>query len=77
MTELKIRGGVVDRGQVVDHARRYSLYAQAVQQDPRREVEAWEDINALAPRPPITPLRALDIVAWWVDHPGRAHPAST
>jgi Family of unknown function (DUF6308) len=41
------------------------LYAAAVGEDLRREATLWNEIAALAPGPPITPLRALDIVAWW------------
>ena len=48
------------------------LFAGAVQADLRREAELWAEIVALAPDPPITPLRALDIVAWWAGKPGRA-----
>lgn len=40
------------------------LFAAAVQQDLRREADLWARIAAMAPDPPITPLRALDIVAW-------------
>jgi hypothetical protein len=39
-------------------------FAAAVQDDLRREAPFWAQIAALAPGPPITPLRALDIVAW-------------
>lgn len=53
------------------------LYAEAIQQDLHREADLWLEIAALAPGPPITPLRALDIVAWWAGHPGRARPASS
>lgn len=41
------------------------LYAAAVQEDLRREAPFWHQITGLAAEPPITPLRALDIVAWW------------
>lgn len=40
------------------------LFAAAVQQDLRREADLWAQIAAMATDPPITPLRALDIVAW-------------
>ncbi len=53
------------------------LYAAAVQADLRREADLWAEIAALAPDPPITPLRALDIVAWWAGQPGRARSAAT
>lgn len=45
------------------------LYAAAVQQDLRREADFWAEIAALAYDPPITPLRALDIIAWWAGQP--------
>jgi len=41
------------------------LFAAAVEVDLRRELSLWQEISALAPSHPITPLRALDIVAWW------------
>ena len=41
------------------------LFAAAVQADLIAELSFWNEIAALAPGPPITPLRALDIVAWW------------
>lgn len=47
----------------------WPLFARAVQGDLRRELPFWQEIVSLAPGPPITPLRALDIVAWWA---GRA-----
>ncbi len=53
------------------------VYAEAVQEDLRREADLWAEIAALAPGPPITPLRALDIVAWWAGQPGRARTAAT
>jgi hypothetical protein len=53
------------------------LYAAAVQVDLRREADLWAQIAALAPGPPITPLRALDIVAWWAGQPGRTRPPTT
>lgn len=41
------------------------LYSLAVQADLRRELPFWQHIATLAPGPPpVTPLRALDIVAW-------------
>ncbi len=52
------------------------LYAEAVQEDLRREADLWAEIAALAPGPPITSLRALDIVAWWAGQPGRARTAA-
>lgn len=48
------------------------LYAGAVQADLRREANFWAEIAALAVDPPITALRALDIVAWWAGQPNRA-----
>ncbi|MGK5110847.1 DUF6308 family protein [Geodermatophilus sp. CPCC 205506] len=41
------------------------LFAQAVRADLERELPFWEDLTSFAAGPPITPLRALDIVAWW------------
>jgi hypothetical protein len=43
----------------------FGLFLPAVRDDLRRELPFWEEIAALAPTVPITPLRALDIVAWW------------
>jgi hypothetical protein len=45
------------------------VFAAAVQRDLARELEFWEQISALATAPPITTLRALDIVAWWAGSP--------
>ncbi len=42
------------------------LFAAAIQADLRREAEFWGQVSALASEPAITPLRALDIVAWSV-----------
>jgi hypothetical protein len=43
-----------------------ALFVAAVRVDLRRELPFWQDVAALAPAAvPITPLRALDIVAWW------------
>ncbi len=53
------------------------LYAAAVQQDLRREADLWREIAALAPDPPITALRALDIVAWRAGQRGRPLPATS
>lgn len=53
------------------------LYGAAVQADLRREADLWAEIASLAPGPPITPLRALDIVAWWAGQPGRGRTAAT
>jgi hypothetical protein len=39
------------------------LYAAAVQGDLRREADLWAEIAGLATDPPITTLRALDIIA--------------
>jgi len=47
------------------------LFAAAVQVDLRREAAFWQEIAALAPGPPITPLRALDLVAWSISPVGR------
>lgn len=45
------------------------LFARAVQEDLRREQDFWVKIAELAPGPRITPLRALDIVAWRAGRP--------
>jgi hypothetical protein len=45
------------------------LYAAAVRDDLCREANFWDQIAAFAAGPPITPLRALDIVAWWAGTP--------
>lgn len=48
------------------------LFAAAVREDLVREMPFWQEIAGLAAEPPITPLRALDIVAWWAGRPGRS-----
>jgi Family of unknown function (DUF6308) len=50
------------------------LFAAAVRTDLQRELPFWQEIAALATDPPITPLRALDVVAWSV---GRKLSAAT
>ena len=47
------------------------LFASAVRDDLRRESSFWESVASLAGEPSITPLRALDIVAWWAGDTGR------
>lgn len=47
------------------------LYAVAVQDDLRREADLWAQIAGLATDPPISTLRALDIVAWKAGEPGQ------
>ena len=42
------------------------LFCAAVQRDLVSQLPFWETVAALAPGPPITPLRALDIVGWWM-----------
>lgn len=48
--------------------RSYSAYRRAwleeVQKDLAGQLDQWKEIAAIAPGPPITPLRALDIVGW-------------
>ena len=51
------------------------LFASAIQADLIEHMHLWTGICALAPNPPITALRALDIVAWWAGRP--LPPAST
>lgn len=52
----------------VERARRWDsfvpLFARAVERDLTTHIDVWTEICALASGPPITPLRALDIVAW-------------
>ncbi|WP_420827478.1 DUF6308 family protein [Arthrobacter roseus] len=40
------------------------LWLSALQIDLASQLDRWEDIAAVAPGPPITPLRALDIIGW-------------
>ena len=40
-------------------------FGEAVRDDLVREHDFYREVAALAPGPPITALRALDIVAWW------------
>jgi len=47
------------------------LFATAVQRDLTAEWDFWTAIAADAEGPPITQLRALDIVAWWAGDSGR------
>lgn len=48
--------------------RSYADYRRAwlleVQEDLATQLPYWEEIAAIAPSPPITPLRALDIIGW-------------
>jgi hypothetical protein len=46
-----------------------TVFAQAVRADLERELPFWEVIAGFAPGPAISPLRALDIVAWWAGAP--------
>jgi hypothetical protein len=41
------------------------LFGAAVQEDLHREVDFYSELASLATDPPVTPLRTLDIVAWW------------
>ncbi len=50
------------------------MFAAAVQVDLIRELPFWEQLAAVAPGPPITALRALDIVAWWAGSRHRVPP---
>jgi hypothetical protein len=36
----------------------------ALQHDLKDQLPLWEELAAIAPGPPITPLRALDIIGW-------------
>ncbi len=44
-------------------------FAGAVQEDLVTQLDTWEAIAGLAADPPITPLRALDIIAWHAGAP--------
>jgi len=46
-------------------------FAAAVQDDLQRKQALWAEITQMAAGPAITPVRALDIVAWWA---GRSKP---
>ncbi|NWL25779.1 hypothetical protein DM794_01655 [Paenarthrobacter ureafaciens] len=39
-------------------------WLEAVQHDLRSQLTHWEDLASIAPGPKISPLRALDIIAW-------------
>lgn len=39
-------------------------WVTALQDDLKSQLPYWEEIASLAPGPPITPLRALDIIGW-------------
>jgi len=52
------------------------LFAAAIKADLRREAEFWGQVSALASEPAITPLRALDIVAWSVSPVARGKRTS-
>ncbi|MGP4033840.1 DUF6308 family protein [Pseudarthrobacter sp. 1C304] len=47
------------------------LWLPAVQKDLRDQADTWERIAGLATKPPITSLRALDMVGWWLGRPKR------
>jgi hypothetical protein len=49
-----------------------TLSAQPVRADLERELAFWEEIAIVATGPAISPLRALDIVAWWAGAPAGA-----
>lgn len=53
------------------------LFAAAVQDDLRREKDFWAEIVSMASEPPITSLRALDIVAWKAGQRSRPLTATT
>lgn len=44
-------------------------FSRAVRDDLQAEADFWSQVVALAVDPPITDLRALDIVAWWAGRP--------
>lgn len=50
------------------------LMASAIRDDLVSQRDTWAEITQLAREPAITPLRALDIVAWWV---GRDTPETS
>ncbi len=51
------------------------LFAEAVRADLDREWDLWTDIASHVEEPPVTQLRALDIVAWWAGAGTPATPA--
>lgn len=53
----------------------WAVFTTAVQADLVREFDFWQQLAALAPGPPVTALRALDIVAWWAGRPTGPQPA--
>ncbi|MDQ2740730.1 MAG: DUF6308 family protein, partial [Chloroflexota bacterium] len=42
------------------------VWLPEVQKDLVSQMDKWQQIAALASGPAITPLRALDIVGWWM-----------
>jgi hypothetical protein len=53
------------------------LFAAAVRDDLHREADFWAEVAGLAADPPITTLRALDIVAWKAGQPGQPLATTT
>ncbi len=51
------------------------LYAAAVRQDLNDEAAFWQEVTDLASEPPITDVRALDIVAWWAGKQANGQPS--
>ncbi|MGY1697370.1 DUF6308 family protein [Geodermatophilus sp. SYSU D00814] len=49
----------------------YLVFSDAVRADIEADRGFFEDVAALAVDPPISLLRAVDIVAWWAGHPER------
>ncbi|MGY1712589.1 DUF6308 family protein [Geodermatophilus sp. SYSU D00758] len=49
----------------------YLAFSDAVRRDIEADHRFFEDVAALAANPPISLLRAVDIVAWWAGHPER------
>nr|WP_239521994.1 DUF6308 family protein [Geodermatophilus sabuli] len=51
-----------------------TVFAQAVRTDLERELPFWEVVAGFAAGPGISPLRALDVVAWWAGAPAGGRP---
>jgi hypothetical protein len=51
----------------------FLLYSDAIRADIESDRAFFEDVAALAADPPISLLRAVDIVAWWAGDPKRWH----
>jgi len=58
----------------VDNKRTWGHFAEAwlpaIQRDLRDQWDFWQDLASLAEETPVTPLRVLDIAAWFMGGPG-------